>query len=213
MADLDAVLRTERLALLGLLETLSEAQWETPSLCSAWTVGDVAAHLASASTTPWRSLVPAMVRGRFRVNDVNEQLTREMAVRGRDAVLDELRRIAHEGLRPPGLPIAAALVDATVHQLDIARPVGRERPIPPAAFEPAADFSLKIRWPVTVAVGGDARRRVRDVRLVAVGTDWVSGTGPDVHASPNALLLVLSGRQVAEGELRGSGSALLLSRL
>ena len=32
------VIRTERLALVDWLETLSPEQWSTPSLCEGWTV-------------------------------------------------------------------------------------------------------------------------------------------------------------------------------
>jgi uncharacterized protein (TIGR03083 family) len=37
---------TERLAFVDLLEGLTPEQWATPSLCSAWTVQEVAAHVA-----------------------------------------------------------------------------------------------------------------------------------------------------------------------
>ena len=36
---------TERTALADLLETLPDDAWRVPSLCDAWTVRDVAAHL------------------------------------------------------------------------------------------------------------------------------------------------------------------------
>ena len=49
MADLLPMIRTERLALIDFLETLTPADWAVPSLCDGWTVQDVAAHLASAS--------------------------------------------------------------------------------------------------------------------------------------------------------------------
>jgi uncharacterized protein (TIGR03083 family) len=43
--DLFAVLAEERRATADLLAGLTEEQWAAPSLCSAWTVKDVAVHL------------------------------------------------------------------------------------------------------------------------------------------------------------------------
>jgi uncharacterized protein (TIGR03083 family) len=43
-----ALIRSERHALVDYLETLTPAEWSTPSLCQGWTVQDVAAHLAWA---------------------------------------------------------------------------------------------------------------------------------------------------------------------
>jgi uncharacterized protein (TIGR03083 family) len=49
--DVDEVWRVvdeERSTLADLLEELTEEEWEHPSLCSAWRVRDVAAHLTLA---------------------------------------------------------------------------------------------------------------------------------------------------------------------
>src|SRR4028119_1253285 len=45
--DLDDVWRTidsERTSLADVIDDLSPAEWETPSLCAGWRVRDVAAH-------------------------------------------------------------------------------------------------------------------------------------------------------------------------
>src|SRR4051812_49336691 len=42
------VIAWQRRGLADLLDELSEAEWETPSLCAGWRVRDVAAHV------PWR---------------------------------------------------------------------------------------------------------------------------------------------------------------
>ncbi len=39
------VIDAQRLRLAGLLDDLSEHDWQQPSLCDGWTVRDVAAHL------------------------------------------------------------------------------------------------------------------------------------------------------------------------
>lgn len=39
------VIDAQRLGLAGLLDGLSEHEWQQPSLCGGWTVRDVATHL------------------------------------------------------------------------------------------------------------------------------------------------------------------------
>jgi uncharacterized protein (TIGR03083 family) len=46
----------QRRAVVGLLESLSEEEWDRPSLCEGWTVRQVAAHLALQNIT-W-SMIP-----------------------------------------------------------------------------------------------------------------------------------------------------------
>ena len=42
----------ERRSLADLLESLTDDQWNTPSLCQGWRVRDVAAHVALAPQAP-----------------------------------------------------------------------------------------------------------------------------------------------------------------
>src|SRR4026208_809617 len=63
MTELKHLVRTERLAFIDLLKTLTEDQWRTPSLCSAWTVENVAAHLAWAPVGGPLEMVPGAPRG------------------------------------------------------------------------------------------------------------------------------------------------------
>ena len=51
--DRDEVWRTidqQRTELADLMETFTDAEWETPSLCEGWRVREVAAHLTLAQT-------------------------------------------------------------------------------------------------------------------------------------------------------------------
>jgi hypothetical protein len=147
------MIASERLALVDLLDTLDAGEWATRSLCSAWTVQDVAAHLV------------------------------------------------------------AALSDAVLHALDIRRPLGRNRVVPADVFVATAEFHAGLRWPLTASVGGDVRRRITGLRLVADDADWSHGQGPEVHGSAEALLLMLTGRPVGRDELTGPGAPTLCGRL
>jgi uncharacterized protein (TIGR03083 family) len=213
MGDTTELVRSERVALIDVLETLSPQEWATSSLCDAWTVQQVAAHLAWAPVEPLRRAAPELIRHRFRLNAMNAALAIRWAERGTAAILEQLRRNAAEAARPFGVPDAAVIADAVIHGIDIRRPLGRSSPISRPAFVALAEFFLNLRWPLSVSVGGSARRRVHGLRLEACDVDWSHGTGPEVRTSSEVLLLVLSGRPVDAAELSGTGAVELSHRL
>ncbi|MHA6785929.1 maleylpyruvate isomerase family mycothiol-dependent enzyme [Pseudonocardia saturnea] len=55
------VIDAERSRLVDLLEDLGDADWRTRSLCTGWTVREVAAHLTLANTGPL-SLAVSLIR-------------------------------------------------------------------------------------------------------------------------------------------------------
>ena len=209
---LPELVRAERVAFLELLETLTPQEWGCPSLCGAWTAKEVAAHLAVAPTAPpWHTL--ALVARYRSVNRANAEAARAWARRGPEAILAQLRANAADGARPFGVPPVLALADAVVHGLDVRRPLGRSRAVPPEALERVADATLGLRGPLTVGVGGSPQKRVRGVRIVAEGIDWSHGEGPEVRGSLEALILLLNGRPVGRDELSGPGVPAVLARL
>ena len=77
--DSDTIWRhvdTERTALADILAGLPDDAWRTPSLCDAWTVRDVAAHLA-LSHMGMRDMLVAAVRSGFRY----QAIVRDSALR------------------------------------------------------------------------------------------------------------------------------------
>ena len=205
--------RAHRQGFVETLERLTPDQWEKPSLCSQWRVVDVAAHLAWAPVLGVGAGAAAMVRHGFSMNRMIARAAVGWSGRGRDAVLAQLRDNARTGATPIGMPPVAALADAVVHGLDVRRPLGLPGHVPVESLAPLAGFVLGTPWPMNVVVGGSARRRVAGVRLVASDTDWTCGSGPDVLAPAETLLLVLYGRPVAPDELTGPGAPALLARL
>jgi uncharacterized protein (TIGR03083 family) len=213
MTELLAVIRSERLDLVDYLETLTPAQWATPSLCGGWTVQDVAAHLAGApALTPIAATID-LARAGFRPNRFIADTAVRWSRQGPAAILDQLRVNAAHDAKPLGVPRVASLVDAVVHALDIRRPLGTTRAIPVTAFRLAADFCAGTRWPASMMVGGSVQSRIQGLRLVADDLDWSWGAGPEVHGSAEALILVLTGRPIRAEELIGPGAATLYDRL
>ncbi|GAA1575517.1 maleylpyruvate isomerase family mycothiol-dependent enzyme [Kribbella sancticallisti] len=206
MDDLPSLIRAERIALIEVLETLEPQEWSTQSLCGAWTVQGVAAHLAWAPVAPVGETLAGLAKAGFRLNKASADMAVRAAERGPEAILAQLRANAAANAKPRGVPEIAALVDAVIHALDIRLPLGKPRPVPVEAFHPVADFSTKARWPMTVSVGGSARKRLAGVQLVAEGYDWSYGQGPEVRAAGDAVLRILNGRRVEREELTGPGA-------
>ena len=71
------LIRAERVALIADLENLTDAQWSTQSLASAWTVRDVLAHMTTtAKMTPGR-FIGKMAGAGFRFNAMTDQGVKE----------------------------------------------------------------------------------------------------------------------------------------
>ena len=213
MADLPSMIRTERLALIDFLETLGPDDWAVPSLCTGWTVQDVAAHLASASAIGVGELLAVSARAGLRPNRVNVENARRWSARGPRAIIDQLRRNAEEGRRPLGTTKMMTLADSLCHADDIRHPLGRTAPLAPEPFALVADLLAGQRWPLTLMVGGRARTVVKGLRLVADDLDWTHGDGPEVRGAAEAWLRMLAGRRVADDELSGPGAATLYARM
>ncbi len=212
MRALPDLLRMQRLALVDALETLAPEEWAWPSLCAGWTVQDMAAHLAWTPPMRPQELAAGVLRSGLQLHRLNDDNARRWSARGWDAVLRQLRTNAEQGLRPPGTPARAALTDAVVHAVDILRPLGRSVPLDPTAFRVVADFSAGLPWPPTLTLGRP-RRSVRGIRLAAVDVPWTYGSGPEVRATAEALLRLLTGRPVGRSELTGPRTAELAARL
>ena len=79
--DADEVWRhidQQRADLADFLETLSDEQWATPSLCDGWTVRDVAAHLTLQQLTLGQGL-RALLRHRAGPTRLTLEMARERA--------------------------------------------------------------------------------------------------------------------------------------
>jgi uncharacterized protein (TIGR03083 family) len=197
------IIEGERRSLADLLASLTDEEWDLPSLCEGWRIRDVAAHVALAPQppSPWRMVVEGVrARGNF------DRLNHDLAVRHADAdLVAELRTHAASRRLPVVTNYKNILFDVLVHGQDIAIPLGRSRPMPPAGAHAAADRVWHMGWPFW------AKRRLRAFHLSATDVDWAVGDGfREVHGPISALLLLLTGRTAAAlDQLTGDGVAAL----
>lgn len=182
------LVHAERAALVADLSSISEDDWERPSLCPGWSVRDVAAHLVDNAGTTIPGMVAAMVRARFDFDRMNDQGVAKHRGRTPADTLVGLRA-AVTSTRTPPIARASRLVEEVVHGEDIRRPLGIVRAYPPDAVVPAIHYQLR----TADAVGG-SRTRAAGLRLVATDADLDVGEGRELRARAVDLLLGLCRR-------------------
>jgi uncharacterized protein (TIGR03083 family) len=191
----------ERRAVAELLGGLAEEQWAVPSLCSRWTVRDVAAHLVLVSRPPSaRELAVRAVRARGSFHRLNERAAKDNARHPTDQLVRWLRDDAGSRRLPAVTNEQNVLFDVLVHTQDIAVPLGISHKADPRAAVAGAARVWAMGWPF------HARRRMRGLRLVAADTEWSAGDGLEVEGPASALLLALTGRPAALPDLHGPGT-------
>jgi uncharacterized protein (TIGR03083 family) len=196
----------ERKALAADLESLSDKQWATPSLCAGLSVREVLGHMtATAAMTPPKFFAGLIASG-FRFNAMSAKAVARQ-VEGSPA--DTLARFKEEltaTTHPPG-PLDSWLGETIVHSEDIRRPLGIGHAYPVDALTRVADLYKGSN----VLIGG--KKRVAGLTLRATDADWSTGTGPEVSGPAVALVLAIAGRPAALEDLSGEGVATLKSRM
>ena len=191
----------QRADLADFLETLTDDQWATPSLCGGWTVRDVAVHLTHGHT-PWPRMAWEAVRSGFRFNHMIARVAREDASTPEEIVAT-LRGMVGGRRRPPGTAVADPLLDVLIHGQDIAAPLGVDRPMPIAPAVAAAERLWAMGFPF------NARRRFEKVSFTATDAPLRLGSGDAVTGPVRDIVLVLAGRRVGLGGLSGHTAALV----
>lgn len=190
---------SDRRDLAAVLDGLSADQWDAASLCDRWAVRHVVAHV----TMPLRYSPPrfllrlAAAGGNFqKMSDGIAQRDGELP---RARLIGTLRERAEYPWKPPGGGLEASLTHQVVHGLDITAALGIERRIPDQAM--AAVLGTVTGAQSTKHFGVD----LSGVELQATDLDWSHGQGAPLRGTAADLLLLVTGRRVAEGALTGPG--------
>jgi uncharacterized protein (TIGR03083 family) len=200
------IIHAERQALVRDVESLSEQQWSTQSLCTGWSVRDVLAHMtATAKMTPPRFFGKFVGSG-FRFNAMT---AKDVAAERGSSAPDALERFKQQlgaTTHPPG-PIEAMVGEVVVHGEDIRRPLGIRHKYSDEALTTTADFYRKSN----LLIG--AKRRAEGLTLRATDVDWSAGSGPVVTGPLASIIIAITGRREGLADLSGEGLATLTSRV
>ena len=198
-----AVIDAVRAEVADLFDDLTPEQRLRQSLCDAWTVRDVGAHLSMAALAPTAFIVRNAARVGFGFNTMIREGTLTWSRGLSDAqVSATLRSLVGNRRLAPMTMWRDPLIDALVHSQDIARPLGATVSTHREAAATAADWA----WDRTLGFPFMARRRLRGLRLVATDADWSRGTGDEVRGPITSLLLLSTGRRTPYPDLTGPGA-------
>ena len=181
-----------------LLETLTPQEWATRSLCEAWTVREVGAHLSLAATASLGEVRATAIRVRGSFDGmIREATIARAAARSNAEIIADLRNIVGSHRLAPGTFWRDPLLDVLVHGQDLSRPIGRPLAMPIEAARTAADWAWQRGFPFSPA------RRFRGIRMVADDIDWSRGDGEELRGPIASLLLLSTGRRSALADVRG----------
>ncbi|MGB9376678.1 MAG: maleylpyruvate isomerase family mycothiol-dependent enzyme [Mycobacteriales bacterium] len=199
-AQLRELIAAERRGLADALAELPASSWEAPTLCTGWRVRELIAH----QTMPFRYSTPRflteLARSGGRFHRMADRVARRDAVMTPAELFSALRDNAEFPWKPPGGGFEGALTHDVVHGLDFTVPLGLGRRVSAEA--------LAVVLP-NVATPGTLKHfdvDLTDIELRAEDMDWSYGTGQVVSGSAQELLLVMCGRRLPAGSLRGDAA-------
>lgn len=205
--EIAAATRVERHRLCDFLDELDDAEWTTPSLCSAWNVREVVAHLTTTTRETVGSVAKAAIKARGSFDRMTADGARDRAPRFTTVELvQQLRESAESSRRMPGSGPMDPLMDVLVHGQDIARPLDRRHLVRTEVAAPVLTYVAANRM-----LGGP--KRLAGLGLAATDASWSSGEGLQVRGGAVDLLLVATGRSAGLAGLTGDGVDRLAERL
>jgi uncharacterized protein (TIGR03083 family) len=195
--DVQELVAAECRALADLLSGLAPEAWDAPSLCAGWRVREVVAHLTMPARYTTARFIAELARARGSFHRMADRSARRDGALPADELIAALRGARLQAWKPPGGGHEGALVHAVIHGLDVTTPLGLERRVP--------QDRLRI-----VLNGLSAPRSLRyfgvdlsGVELRADDIGWSLGSGTPLAGDAQDLALLLSGRRLPAGRLRG----------
>jgi uncharacterized protein (TIGR03083 family) len=198
-------IHAERRALAADMRTVTGDQWDTPSLCSNWTVRDVLAHMTAAATLTPPSFFGKLISSGFSFEKVQESGVAAQRGSSPADTLAHFEGVVDSVKHPPG-PNTTWLGEVIVHAEDIRRPLGIKHSYPNDAVVAVARFYQGSN----MLIG--SKRRISGLTLQATDAEWSHGTGPEVAGPIVSLVLAMTGRTAALDDLTGDGVATLRTR-
>ena len=199
------MIHDERKALAADLQTVTGDQWDTPSLCSEWTIRDVLAHMTSTASLTPPSFFGRLISSGFSFDKVQENGVAAQRGSSPAETLAKFEGVLDSVKHPPG-PNTTWLGEVIVHAEDIRRPLGIKHSYPAEAMVAVANFYKGSN----MLIG--SKNRISGLTLHATDAEWSHGTGPEVAGPILSLVQAMTGRAAVLDDLSGEGVATLRSR-
>jgi uncharacterized protein (TIGR03083 family) len=197
----------ERRHMADLFDGLTEEQLSQQSLCDAWTMHDIAAHLATYLRCGKVKIIACVIAGAGDFGPGNQKLAQWYARHSTADLVESIRRNAGSRTTTPRSGYDPVLTDLVLHDLDVRIPLGITRDIPQDRLAVAFYHLATAPSP-----GYPFGTRLRELRFETTDTGWTIGTGRVVRGPAQAVVMAMSGRTSAWADLAGDGVELLRHR-
>jgi len=199
--QLSTEIAAERRELADALSALAAREWDRQTLCTGWRVRELVAHM----TMPFRYSAERFAAEIAESGGDFDQMADRCARRdAADIPATELARVLKDNAtfewQPPGGGLVGALTHDVIHGLDFVVPLGIARRVPPERLRIVLDNVSKLSG--LGYFGAD----LSGIELDADDMDWSSGSGSPVVGAAQDLALILCGRKLPAGRLRGAAS-------
>jgi uncharacterized protein (TIGR03083 family) len=191
----------ERRELAELLGGWPAPSWDRPTLCAGWRVREVVAHM----TMPFRYSAAKfgleVIKSKGNFSRMADRCARRDAAAGPGELVASLRDNQCHPWQPPGGGFEGALTHDVIHGLDITAALEAGRRVPEARLRVVLDTITRPRS--IKHFGAD----LSGIELRAEDIDWSFGRGTPMPGQAQDLALVLCGRRLPAGRLRGELAA------
>jgi uncharacterized protein (TIGR03083 family) len=187
----------ERRDLASLLAALPAAAWDAQTLCVGWRVRHLVAHV----TMPFRyspaRFIAELARSGGRFTAMADRCARRDGAAAPEDLLAALADNVAHPWKPPGGGYPGALTHDVIHGLDLVVPLGIGRRVPEDRLRVVLD-----------SITAPAARKhfgtdLSGIELRADDIEWAFGSGQQLTGAAQDLALVLCGRKLPAGRLRG----------
>jgi uncharacterized protein (TIGR03083 family) len=199
--ELAGLIAAERRELATVLGELPEESWNAPTLCAGWRVREVVAHMTMLYRYSTGRFLAELARSGGRFNRMADRCARRDGVGPTSALVSSMAESAGSVRAPKGVGYEGALIHDVIHGLDVTVPLGLERRVPEERLRAVLAGVTK---PKSLQHFG---AELDGVELRAEDLDWSFGSGTPVLGAAQDLALVICGRVLPAGRLRGAGSS------
>jgi uncharacterized protein (TIGR03083 family) len=200
----------DRAEFADLADSLTPEQWDEQSLCTAWKVRDVVAHVTQGATVGAGESVKQLFKYGFRINKLLTEEAQKAGAAPTEDLRTNLRATIGSRVRQPGVKPAGMLTDEVIHQQDVRRAIGVPRTIPADRLRIVLDDVAHYNNGLL-----PAKKRTKGLHLKATDLEWEAGdpAGAEITGPAEALMMAMAGRPAALADLSGPGVDELRQRI
>jgi uncharacterized protein (TIGR03083 family) len=200
-SQLASEIAAERREFAEVLSALPAQSWDSATLCAGWRVRDLVAHMTMPFRYSTTRFVAEIVRSSGRFSAMADRCARRDGAVPASELLSALRDNADNPWTPPGGGLVGALTHDVIHGLDAVVPLGITRRVP---LERLRIVLESVTGPAALKHFGTD---LSGIELRADDLDWSFGSGQPLAGAAQDLALVVCGRKLPAGRLRGGPAA------